>query len=99
MNAGLVGWEIDGLANYMFSPIVCSVSSMRNANASDSYIVFAGGRVDIFDSNSYQGLIRSMDNTNGSSPLHFILEPSERNRAESMRVYFIGNEITFPGLS
>lgn len=96
---GLAGYHIDGLANYISTPIFCSLRNFSRPNTDDFWFVNAGFKIEIYNSNDYLYLIKSMDNTNGTTAAVYMLNDTERNRTESFRVYFLNKEITFWPLS
>jgi hypothetical protein len=99
INSGLAGYHIDGTANFLPTPVFCSMRSFGRANTDNYWYVNAGFRIDIFNSNDYVSFIKTMDNTNGTTGVLHTLLDTERDRTDSFRVYYLGVEVSFPPLS
>jgi len=99
INSGLAGYHIDGAANFLPTPVFCSMRSFGRANTDNYWYVNAGFRIDIFNSNDYVSFIKTMDNTNGTTGVLHTLLDTERDRTDSFRVYYLGVEISCPPLS
>lgn len=98
-NAGLAGYHIDGTANFLPTPVFCSLKSFGRANTDNYWYINPGFRIDIFNGNDYVSFIRSMDNTNGTNGVLFTLLDSERDRTESFRVFYVNVEVFVSPLS
>ena len=99
INNGLAGYHIDGAANFLSTPIFCSMRSFGRANTDNYWYINAGFKLEIFNSNDYVNWIKTMDNTNGTTGVLYTLLDTERDRTDSFRVYFLGSEISISPLS
>ena len=92
---GIAGYFVNGSVAMELHHIFCSLLEIK-PNDFDTYvIVFAGYKVVTYQNRAYTGTQRTFDNTNGTSPQIFV----SNNTATSLKVYYMGDEITFPFIS
>lgn len=96
-NNGLAGYHIDGVSNFLSTPIFCSMRSFGRGDTDDYWFVNPGFRIDIYDSNYYSGYLQTFDNTDGTSPQ--VYNTSGANRTASFIVWYLGSQINFTQLS
>lgn len=97
MNNGLAGYHIDGSANFISTPIFCSMRSFGRGDTDDYWFVNPGFKIDIYDGNNYSGFLQSFDNTSGTSGQMYNVNSA--NRTASFIVYFLGSQVNFSQVS
>jgi hypothetical protein len=98
MNYGLAGYAIDG-PPFLATPIFCSLRSYGRANTDNIYYLNPGYKVELFNGVDYVSFIALLDNTDNPTGNSFTLSDTQRDRTESIKVYFMNEEITFLNLS
>jgi len=96
---GLAGYSIDGTSNFLPTPVFCSMKSFGRANTDNLWYLNAGYKCELYNSPNYVSFITTLDNTNSTVGNVFELTESERDRADSFKIFFLGVEITYPFLS
>lgn len=99
MNNGLAGYHIDGTANFLSTPVFCSMKSFGRANTDNYWFLNPGFKIEIYNGNDYVSFLKTMDNTNGTAGVVYTLADVERDRTDSFKVYYLGTEISFSPLS
>lgn len=97
LNAGLAGYHIDGVANYITTPIFCSLKSFGRGDTDDYWFLNPGFKIDLYDANNYTGFLQTFDNTNGTTGV--LYSSSFPNRTASFIIYFNNSQISFSPLS
>ncbi len=100
MNNGLAGYHIDGTANFLSTPVFCSMKSFGRANTDNYWYLNAGFKIELYNSNDYVSWIKTLDNTNGTTGVLYTLNDlTERDRTESFKIFYLNAEIYIPPLS
>ncbi len=99
LSNGLAGYHLDGTSNFLATPMFCSMKSFGRSNTDNFIFLNAGYKCELYNSPNYVSFITTLDNTNSLVGNIFELTDSERDRTDSVKVYFLGVEITYPFLS
>jgi hypothetical protein len=99
---GLAGYSIDGVsADFISTPVFCSCKSWGGGRANtDNYWYLNGGyKIELFNDVNYANFIVTLDNTSSSVGNIFNLTDVQRDRTNSFKIYFLGNEVALPFIS
>ena len=94
----ITGYLINGGSSMekAMMPVLGSMKLLNSgfADTDDAYVIAPGYRYECYDNQNYIGFLFEMDNTNGSTPAYFS-NTNFANRTGSIRVYYLGTEVTY----